>query len=78
MAKAILEFNLPEDMEQFMLAAKGRDTMMTLYELDQHLRAETKYAPDTMSQEVYDALVQVRTTLNELMDNNNVSFDLIS
>lgn len=34
MAKAILEFNLPEDMEQFMLAAKGRDIMMTLYELD--------------------------------------------
>jgi hypothetical protein len=78
MAKAILEFNLPEDMEQFMLAAKGRDIMMTLYELDQHLRSETKYAPDTMSQEVYDALVQVRATLNELMDNNNVSFDLIS
>jgi len=78
MAKAILEFNLPEDMEQFMLAAKGRDIMMTLYELDQHLRSETKYAPDTMSHEVHDALVQVRTTLHELMDSNNVSFDLIS
>lgn len=78
MAKAILVFNLPEDMEQFMLAAKGRDIMMTLYELDQHLRSETKYAPDTMSQEVHDALVQVRTTLHELMDSNNVSFDLIS
>lgn len=77
MAKAILEFNLPEDMQQFMLAAKGRDIMMTLYELDQHLRAETKYAPDTMSQEVYDALVRVRATLRELMDNNNISFDLI-
>lgn len=78
MAKAILEFNLPEDQEQFMLAAKGRDMMMVLYELDQHLRSETKYAPDTMSQEVYDALVGVRKTLNELMDSNNVSFDLIS
>ena len=52
--------------------------MLTLYELDQHLRSETKYAPDTMSQEVHDALVQVRTTLHELMDSNNVSFDLIS
>lgn len=78
MAKAILEFNLPEDQEQFMLAAKGRDMMMVLYEFDQHLRSETKYAPDTMSQEVYDALVGVRKTLNELMDSNNVSFDLIS
>ena len=78
MAKAILEFNLPEDEEQFMLAVKGRDMILVLYELDQHLRSETKYAPDTMSQEVYDALVQVRKTLNELMANNNVSFDLIS
>jgi len=77
MAKAILEFNLPEDMQQFMLAAKGKDIMVTLYELDQHLRANTKYAPDTMSQETYDALVQVRATLRELMDNNNISFDLI-
>ena len=78
MAKAILEFNLPDDEEQFMLAVKGRDMILVLYELDQHLRSETKYAPDTMSQEVYDALVQVRKTLNELMANNNVSFDLIS
>lgn len=78
MAKAILEFNLPEDMEQFMLAAKAKDIMLTLYEMDQHLRAETKYAPDTMSQEVHDALVQVRTTLHEFMDSNDVSFDLIN
>jgi hypothetical protein len=75
MAKAILEFNLPEDDEQFMLAVKGKDMMMVLYELDQDLRSNTKYAPDTMSQEVYDALVKVRETLRELMSNNNVSFD---
>lgn len=75
MAKAILEFNLPEDDEQFMLAVKGKDMMMVLYELDQELRSNTKYAPDTMSQDVYDALVKVRETLRELMSNNNVSFD---
>ena len=75
MAKAILEFNLPEDDEQFMLAVKGKDMMMVLYELDQDLRASTKYAPDTMSQEVYDALIEVRETLRELMSNNNISFD---
>lgn len=78
MAKAILEFNLPEDEEQFMLAVKGKDMMQVLYEFDQHLRSETKYAPDTMSQEVYDALVKVRGTLRELMSDNNVSFELIS
>jgi hypothetical protein len=75
MAKAILEFNLPEDDEQFMLAVKGKDMMMVLYEFDQHLRTETKYAPDTMSKEVYDSLVKVRETLRELMSNNNISFD---
>lgn len=78
MAKAILEFQLPEDQEQFMLAIKGRDSMLVLYELDQHLRGEIKYAPDGMGQETYDTLVKVRKTLHELMDSNSVSFDSFS
>ena len=77
MAKAILEFNLPDDEEQFMLAVKGRDMILVLYELDQHLRSETKYAPDTMSQEVYDTLKQTRNKLRELMANYDVAINLL-
>lgn len=77
MAKAILEFKLPKDEAKFMLAVKGEALIDVLYELDQHLRSETKYAPDgTMSQEVYDALDGVRDKIRELMSSYDISFDL--
>jgi len=77
MAKAILEFNLPEDAEQFMLAVKGWDMMQVISELDEDLRVQTKYAPDTMSQEVYDTLKQTRNKLRELMANYDVAINLL-
>jgi hypothetical protein len=76
MGKATLEFNLPDEYEEFMMAAKGRNMMNVLSELDQDLRAKTKYAPDTTSKEVYDALSQVRETLREFMFNNDITFNL--
>ena len=77
MAKAILEFNLPEDAEQFMLAVKSWDMMQVISELDEDLRVQTKYAPDTMSQEVYDTLNQTRNKLRELMANYDVAINLL-
>ena len=77
MAKAILEFNLPDDGEQFMLAVKGWDMMQVISELDEDLRVQTKYAPDTMSQEVYDTLKQTRNKLRELMANYDVAINLL-
>lgn len=77
MAKAILEFNLPDDQEQFMLAVKGWDMMQVISELDEDLRVQTKYAPDTMSQEVYDTLKQTRNKLRELMANYDVAINLL-
>lgn len=77
MAKAILEFNLPDDQEQFMLAVKGWDMMQVISELDEDLRVQTKYAPDTMSQEAYDTLKQTRNKLRELMANYDVAINLL-
>ena len=77
MAKAILEFNLPDEQEQFMLAVKGWDMMQVISELDEDLRVQTKYAPDTMSQEVYDTLKQTRNKLRELMANYDVAINLL-
>ena len=75
--KAILEFNLPEDNQEFELATKGIKFWSVLWEYDQYLRSNTKYAPDSVSQETYDALQEAREKLSELMSENNLSFDMV-
>jgi hypothetical protein len=75
--KAILEFNLPEDNQEFELATKGLKFWSVLWELDQSLRAKTKYAPDSLPQDKYDAYEEIRNELRELMSDNNISFDMV-
>lgn len=75
--KATLEFNLPEDQQDFELATKGLKFWSVLWELDQSLRAKTKYAPDSLPQDKYDAYQEIRDELRELMFDNNLSFDMV-
>ena len=75
--KAILEFNLPEDDQEYNLANNAMNFWNVLWELDQELRANTKYAPDDMTDDDYDAYQKIRETLNELMIENNVSLDMV-
>jgi hypothetical protein len=75
--KATIEFNLDdhEDAKAHLRCVKSLDMMLTLWEMDQHLRSITKYAPDSMNQETYDELVKVREKLHEVMSENGLSFD---
>jgi hypothetical protein len=75
--KAVLEFNLPEDQQDFELATKGMKFWSILWDLDQSLRAKTKYAPDSLPQYKYDAYQEIRDELRELMSDNNVNFDMV-
>ena len=75
--KAILEFNLPEDNQEFELATKGLKFWSVLWDLDQSLRSKTKYAPDSLPQDKYDAYQEIRDELRELMSDNNVNFDMV-
>ena len=75
--KAILEFNLPDDQQEFDLANSGMKFWSVLWELDQSLRAKTKYAPDSLPQDKYDAYQEIRNELHELMSNNNLDFDMV-
>jgi hypothetical protein len=76
--KAILEFNLPDDQQEFDLANSGLKFWSVLWELDQELRAKTKYASDDLPQDKYDAYQEVRDELYELLTNHNVSLDMVS
>ena len=77
MAKAILEFDLnePEDVVSHKRAVKALDLCLALWDIDQYLRAQTKYAPDSMPEEVYEALVKAREEIHEIMDEHSISLD---
>jgi hypothetical protein len=73
--KAILEFNLPEDDHEFRMATTGANMHSVLWEYDQWLRSNIKYAPDTMSDEEHNTYEKCRQQLHEFMSDSNVSFD---
>ena len=75
--KATLEFNLPDDQQDFDLANSGMKFWSVLWELDQSLRAKTKYASDDLPQDKYDAYQEIRDELRELMSDNNLNFDMV-
>ena len=74
--EAILKFNLPEDNIEYELVNNAWKMHSVLWDMDQWVRSNTKHAPDTMSQDTYDAYQKCREQLNELMYEENISFDL--
>ena len=72
--KSILKFNLPEDQVDFQDAINGSKWAHTVWKIDQELRSKTKYTPDTMSTETYEALISIREFLNEQMNEQGLLF----
>ena len=70
--KAILEFTLPEEQEQFEDASNGWKWSHSMWQLDQYLRAKVKYASDDMPQAVFEALVEAREELYRILNENNL------
>jgi hypothetical protein len=75
--KAKLEFELPDDQQDFNVAINGLNFWRVLNSMDQYLNSNTKYAPDSMSKEKYDTYDEIRDKLFELMSENNVSLDIV-
>ena len=72
--KAILEFNLPEDKQDFNLATKASDWWYVCWQMDQYLRKKIKY-DETLSEEVHNTYEDVRGELWGMMGESNISFD---
>ena len=66
--KATLEYNLPEDRDDFNYANNGFNYYMALVEMDQWLRAEYKYND---KEEMYE----VREKLRQIILENNVKIE---
>ena len=74
--EAILKFNLdePDDVVAHMRAVKALDMMLALWDIDQYLRAQTKYN-ESLTGEASDALYQAREKLRDAMLERGISFD---
>lgn len=72
--KAILEFDLVEEREEFDLAANGHRWSFSLWDLDQWLRAQMKYNDHNMTEEEYSAYEKCREKLHDVMQDHGVSF----
>ena len=67
--KAIHKFNLPEDQEEYNRANKALDMAGVLWDFDQYLRAQQKYADKP------DDINQIRDKFHETMSSHNVDLD---
>lgn len=74
---AILEFNLPEDQEQFNVASKATELFLTLYEFDQKLRTLLKYHQKLTGEE-YAVVDKLRDDLHTEMHENGINLNMMS
>ena len=70
--KAILEFNLPEDEEQFNVASKGTDWALVVWDIDQLLRKKLKYEEHV--RDTRNTLEELRKTLNDMLADKGLKY----
>ena len=70
--KAILEFELPRDKENFDASAKGMEWALVVWEIDQLLRNKLKHGelfPNTR-----ETLEKIRDTLNDMLVDKGLTY----
>ena len=73
--KAILEFELPEDKEEFDAASKGMDWAIVAWDMEQYIRNRLKYQTeklDTLSAK--KELEFLREALNEMLIDKGLQY----
>ena len=69
--KANLEYNLPEDQEQFNVSSKGMDWALLVWDLDQMVRKLVKYHPEEYDTKTLD---HVREEIHNIMEERGLQF----
>jgi len=73
--KAILEFDLPEDKEEFEAASKAVDWALLVWDIDQYIRNRLKYQTEKLdTSSAIEELELLRNELHELMEDNGLRF----
>ena len=73
--KAILEFELPEDKEEFDAASKGMDWAILAWDIDQYIRNRLKYQTEKLqTTSANEELELLRNELHDLMEVSGLQF----
>lgn len=70
MPKVIIEFNLPEENEEFKTATKATDMSLVLWDFSQHLRSKIKYGD--LPEAEYAIYEAIREKFHEILNDYNV------
>ena len=73
--KATLEFNLPEDQNEYQMANDASNMFNALWDMSQWLRKQTKHIPDNMSDIELNTLEKCRKEFINVLINNNINLD---
>jgi predicted nucleic acid-binding protein len=74
--KAILEFDLPEESKDHLLAANGHTLALVIYEFDELLHRLVKYDECTKYKTVEEALVALRDELRDIINQRGLTMDM--
>jgi len=73
--KAILEFNLPEDKEEYEIASKAVDWSILAWDIEQYIRNRLKYQTEKLdTSSATEELELLRNLLHEMMEENKLRF----
>ena len=75
MPKAILEFNLPEEQNEFEVATNATKYYIVLHNIDRILRNKIKYANDDVSDDYINAFQTIRDELWAQIEEHNIILD---
>lgn len=75
--KAVLEFNLDDHFDEMshMMCIKAKDMAVLLFDFDEYLRTQIKHAPDSMSDETFHKLQEVRSKLLLMKNEAGINLD---
>ena len=71
--KAILEFNLPEDYEEFNVTSKAMEWSLLAGDIDQMIRSLLKYHPEEY-ETGEKALEHIREEIHNIMEEKGLQF----
>ena len=71
--KATLEFNLPDDQNEFDLAVQGSKMYLALWDISKELRTLWKY--EELSEEEWNMVERIRDKFYEILDDNQIKLD---
>lgn len=72
--KGIIQYNLPEENEEFQTAINGSKYKLLIWDLDQYLRGEIKYN-SKLSHDTCNAFELVRDFIRKELIENNISIE---